>query len=55
MAAAHATLEILEEGNREVYKRTYTVGEKLMNGMAFTYDLRTSANSTCRRPTPRKT
>ena len=33
MAAAHATLEILEEGNGEVYKRIYTVGEKLMNGM----------------------
>ena len=33
MAAAHATLEILEEGNGEVYKHIYKVGEKLMNGI----------------------
>jgi glutamate-1-semialdehyde 2,1-aminomutase len=33
MAAAYATLEILEENNGKVYEQIYRVGEKLMKGM----------------------
>jgi glutamate-1-semialdehyde 2,1-aminomutase len=33
MAAAHATLEILEEDNGRVYGRVYGLGERLINGL----------------------
>jgi len=38
MAAAHATLEFLEEDDGKVYKQIYLVGEKLMKGIQALID-----------------